>query len=76
MNYSFLVNGYTRSFARGCEVVEQEGCVEDYYFDTCWTKCDTDLCNDGNGYPELVGAKEVGLNHIRFGNITFYLFKS
>ena len=42
-----------RSFTRGCEVLPNadEGCDEDIFFDTCLTKCKSDFCNDGDGYP-------------------------
>lgn len=40
-----------RSFTRGCE--EQQGqtdyCMEDAYFITCFTWCNTDYCNSGDG---------------------------
>lgn len=50
--------GVVRSMSRGCEVLDdtEEGCTADVHFDTCWTKCSTDLCNDGDGYPDQSGA--------------------
>lgn len=44
-----------RSFTRGCE--EQQGqvnhCVEDAYFITCFTWCNTEYCNSGDGTVPL-----------------------
>jgi len=46
-------NDVMRSFARGCE--EQQGavdrCVEDTYFTTCFTYCQEEYCNSGDGIP-------------------------
>ena len=50
------------SFTRGCEVLDdvEEGCVEDTHFNTCWTKCSTDMCNDGDGWPEDTDSPQQG----------------
>lgn len=44
-------NQVVRSFTRGCE--EQQGkvneCIEDTYFTTCFTYCNEEYCNSGDG---------------------------
>jgi hypothetical protein len=45
-----------RSFSRSCDPPPvRDSCVEDTFFITCNTYCQTDLCNDGDG-TKISGA--------------------
>lgn len=53
-------NGVVRSFRRGCDPYsgQVDNCVEDIYFITCNSYCNTQFCNSGDGTVPL-GRKKI-----------------
>ena len=69
---STIGNPSVRSFARQCSSKTWDNkCSRDSHFDTCFTSCQGDYCNNGNGIPTAPppsgkGSKVTAINWMLF----------